>query len=257
MDKLAVNLEQIRQASKAFISKMRGEGRALSGALEYSPITSTARLLRKKDDVAAFGKQVLPAGFIPGRKETLRTYSSILKHNPEQFPAELRNVDKLREMLVASGMPKKSLFYKIPEPYEFLRMANSQLPPKSRVDVGLIKRTPWNREAINRWVIMHEATEAGKHFIKSQNPNVYRMATHLSTRPLLADLNIAATSQGGDFPLNVLAQTIRKLRRGEVSELASRVPEIRRLSPGYQKINRSAQKHLQRLWEKRRAASVG
>lgn len=97
------------------------------------------------------------------------------------------------------------------------------------------------REAFNRAVLQHEVAEIGRHF----GPG--RLASHLSTRPMLQDLNIAATLEG---PGADAAGALRTMRDQEVAALSTVVPGTERLQLGHQRLSRHAQKRYQEAYER-------
>ena len=107
-------------------------------------------------------------------------------------------------------------------------------------------KTPAGKEFFNRAVLSHEASELGKHY------GPQRFASHISTRPLFHDLNIAATATGPGA--KGAKKALLKLRQGEITELTALMPELKRLDLGNQRISRHATKRLQQNYGKRIAA---
>ncbi len=97
------------------------------------------------------------------------------------------------------------------------------------------------REVLNRATILHENAELGKQF------GAKRFSSHMSTRPALQDLNIAATLRG---PGADAAPWIRAKRLNEMSDLLSDIPSLQRLDLGYQRVSRHAQRRIQQAYER-------
>lgn len=100
------------------------------------------------------------------------------------------------------------------------------------------------REVLNRTTILHENAELGKQYGNK------RFSSHMSTRPALQDLNIAATLRG---PGTDAAPWIRAKRLDEMSDLLADIPSLQRLDLGYQRVSRHAQRRIQQAYERSNA----
>jgi len=112
--------------------------------------------------------------------------------------------------------------------------------PKGQGFQKMLKSGP-GQEAFNRTVMLHEGSEAGKHFGKRM------FQSHLSTRPMLHDMNIASTLKG---PGSEAAGAIKDMRGPEVASLNKYVPGLERLNLGENRISRHAQKRIQQSYER-------
>lgn len=101
-----------------------------------------------------------------------------------------------------------------------------------------------DREALNRSIMLHENAEIGKHF------GDVPFASHASTRPMLQDLNIAATIEG---PGSNAGGELWNMRYDELQDLEKIVPGLERLRLGENRISRHAQKRIQEIYERNAA----
>lgn len=126
-------------------------------------------------------------------------------------------------------MPKSSL-------YKVYRYFKPQSPGLKR-----IANSPKAREVLNRQALLHEVSELSRH------PGKLSFEGHQSLKPMLQDLNIAATLRG---PGSAARHAIREFRSGEMKLLRDLVPRTRSMNLGYQRISRHTIKNLQKAYEK-------
>jgi 8-oxo-dGTP pyrophosphatase MutT (NUDIX family) len=115
---------------------------------------------------------------------------------------------------------------------------------------------PATRRLINLAVGRHEIVEAGKHpgvlphmELGDAFPLYAGGGSHLSLKPVLNDLNVAATLSGDGSA--GASDVLRAKRAYELFQLNKVVPEMARLDLGEKRIGRGTLKHLQRIYDKR------
>lgn len=235
--KIAVTLQTLRRVSKKIPFTRAGD-------VIHHPWLPPKRMARRTAEGAA--KYVRPVDKTHKAEvlERARRYTKLFGPDPDIA----EDVAKMRARERLMG-PKGRIF-----------LQGDQVPrilPKAVAK----KLTPQGREAFNRSVLLHEGSEAGKHFggrmrketisLAPFKQRTYKgdprsFASHLSTRPMLQDLNIAATLKG---PGSEAAEGIRELRKAELAQLQKYIPDLHRLNLGKQRISRHAQKRLQQLYE--------
>ncbi|MAP23901.1 MAG: hypothetical protein CL582_23465 [Alteromonadaceae bacterium] len=148
----------------------------------------------------------------------------------------------------AVGGPSKRIFAKGDTGRTIDSVAKEQLFPGGALTKSLKRATPEGREFFNRTILSHEGSELGKHFGKS------RFASHISTRPLLHDMNIAATATGPGA--KEIRESIKRMRHEELEGLKAAIPGLGRLRLGEKKLNRSGQRALQKAYERAQGRSL-
>ena len=107
--------------------------------------------------------------------------------------------------------------------------------------------SPAGREVYNRTVRQHEIAE----YTTKPRSSAARMEGHITPKPPLQDLNIAATLKGKG---SEAADVIRAQRGREIDQLKRLVPGARRLDLGNKRLSRHAIKRLVESYERNNAA---
>ena len=212
--KLAVSLDQLRSATKPLMSRL----------IRARPSQVLPSNMQMPSPAVAVARTSLP------RMERSLGYLVSKGHLPESamggIMKGMRSLKPLHGRIVAKGDMSR-------------QTALGLKGLGGRMD---LPRTPAGREAFNRTALLHEGAELGRH------PGRFPMAEmgHISARPPLQDLNIAATLKG---PGVSAARSIRQMRRRELGMLTGEFPDLKRLHLGRQRVSRHAIRRIQDLWD--------
>lgn len=223
MEKIAVTLKQLREATAPLMGKViRKHPKKKATMTAGGGFIETAkgpdfRIVAKGD----YGKATLRHNEgIRAKKERLKTLNQI-----RRMKADSSGVS------AAWGIPDKS------------SAAAEAAKLKKDIAAGIkrTKRTPAEREALNRSVLLHESREIRE---LRRGPDK-KFKGHHNAAPPLQDLNIAATAEGN---IARIGDDIRKMRRPEIGMLKRRHPtSFGRLDLGNERLSRHAIKRLTKL----------
>lgn len=231
--KLAVSLEQLRTASRAMRGRVLRAGWSVpkGGGLRVSSRAATDRILH-------------------GAQQALKRSAKT-----NNFDGMMQSFDTIqRNHALPVSWPRRPSSYwssaTTPETEPFIRSAkrlsgNALIygdSSKKVLDPKVYRRlSPEGREAFNRSVWLHEGAELAPH------PGSVEFGSHMSVKPPLQDLNVAATLHG---PGSDAAKAIRKERKGDVESLKKAVPGLSDLRFGKERLSRHAIRRIQQAYER-------
>lgn len=234
MEKVAVTLEQLRQATKPITESGLLRRRTLQHESYSRPLTGGWFTSNKGPPHASVlanpprGKRLFD--------EAEETFSPVqyVRQDPGRLNREwyihLENMQRAQQLQINRQNTLGSHIFQRGDIGEHLARHGRTQP----------LQTPEGKEAFNRFVLLHERAELAR------QDGTRPFSGHASLRPPLQDLNIAATLTG---PGSEAAAGIRTLRHREMKEFYNAVPQAERLDLGNQRISRHARKRLQGLYE--------
>ena len=242
LSKTAVTLDQLRKATSALQKNTPVVRRSIMP--DFSGLSGGVRPRNHLPETFGMGPATLAKAKDP-ESMVRQQIGDLLDGYPQA------DVDRAVQDLVAKGKTMqqpfmaggRSTIYQGGSPATWMKhLGESDIAafPKGQGFKNMLKSGP-GQEAFNRTVMLHEGSEAGKHFGKRM------FQSHLSTRPMLHDMNIAATLKG---PGSEAAGAIKDMRAPEVASLNKYVPGLERLNLGENRISRHAQKRIQQSYER-------
>jgi hypothetical protein len=245
LEKIAVSLEQLRVATNAMKHKV-----LRAGVQDAARPLSAARTRK----ILALAQKDAKAGAHEGDFDKVMSgFTEIARHtvSPLSFPKDSKRTRNLISAqaaelgediapALAHRARQKSLEGRALIAGDTIKTLNGKLSFK---DIDASRLTPKDREAFNRSIWLHENAELGKH------PGVNRIDSHLSVRPPLQDLNIAATLRG---PGAGAAQAIRDLR---ANDSIVRLDGFDGLNLGHERLSRHAIRRVQDSYDRLYAAN--
>jgi len=227
LEKISVNLNMLRKATQELggnVIRAGVDGLKIIGR-KASEVLGAGEAGRFAAPDGAFGIPKFTRGLMKQREAFVGHVSGL---GPVAAAEHVRNVN----------LPLKPLQGKIiwgANPFKAIKrvLGDAYTGPQSLTGAG--------RETLNRSLMLHEATEAGKHH------GIMPMGSHLSTRPVFRDLNIAATLKG---PGSDAADALRGMRGMELRALHGAVPGTKDLNLGHSRVNRHQIKRIQEAYDR-------
>jgi hypothetical protein len=246
LSKTAVTLDQLRKATSALQKNTTVVRRSLMPDDISGGYSGVIRPRNHLPETFGLGPNTLGKTKDKDLESKLRQiYGDMLDWYPEEdvdqaLQDALARTKAVHQPFMAGG---RSTIYQGGSPAIWMKhlVDSGDFPsPQAQGFQNMLKSGP-GQEAFNRSTLLHEGSEIGKQFGKRL------FESHLSTRPMLQDMNIAATLRG---PGSEAAGAIKDLRAPEVASLNKYVPGLERLNLGENRISRHAQKRIQQSYER-------